>query len=229
MCEAHKNSTGNVALLAEYKKNVINPRSADFKDFTKNISCHCVYTFSPRDTSLTSKDAKILPDVPDSTIFMFQTIDLHGNRIRLLYDSGGTRTVIKKSAVNIMVSLGLAKLEVPDSKEIIGVGGNVTTCTNGIYSFLLPLRDGYIATFSGVCLDKVTATFPTYPLQDVEKEVRELCYKQGGSQLVDTLPALPKEVGGDVDILIGLTYKKYFSKEMWESPTGLCVRFSFSK
>ena len=77
---------------------------------------------------------------------------------------------LKKSAIDILVSLGLAKLELQGLKEIIGVGGK-TTCTNGIYSFLLPLKDGYIATFTGVCLEKVTATFPTYPLEDVEVEV----------------------------------------------------------
>ena len=222
VCEKHKTCKGNIDLLAEYKKSFISQRSNNFKNFTKNINLHCVYNFAHRGTSLQSKDDKILPDVPDSTIFMFQTIDVHGHRFRILFDSGGTRTVIKKSAIDILVSLGLAKLEVPGSKEIIGVGGK-TTCTNGIYSFLLPLKDGYIATFTGVCLEKVTATFPTYPLEDVEVEVRDLCFKQGGNDLLSTLPALPKEVGGDIDILIGLTYKKYFPREVWQSPTGLFV------
>ena len=165
----------------------------------------------------------MLPDVPDSAIFMFQTLDVHGKRIRIFFDSGGTRTVIKKSAADVLTNLGLAKLEVPESKEIVGVGGSVTTSTHGIYSFNLPLRDGYIATFSGVCLNQVTATFPTYPLKEVEDEVRELCRKEGGDNLVRMLPALPNEVGGDIDILIGLTYKKYFPKEVWQSPTGLFI------
>ena len=74
-----------------------------------------------------------------------------------------------------------------------------------------------------MCLDKVTATFPNYPLKEVEDDVRELCRKQGGETLLEALPRLPKEVGGDVDILIGLTYKKYFPKLVWEDVSGLFV------
>ena len=223
VCEKHKTCKGNIDLLEEYKKNIISQRSSDFKDFTKNLTLHCTYNFAQNFTPQTTGFSKMLPDVPDSAIFMFQTLDVHGKRIRIFFDSGGTRTVIKKSAADVLTDLGLAKLEVPESKEIVGVGGSVTTSTHGIYSFNLPLRDGYIATFSGVCLNQVTATFPTYPLKEVEDEVRELCRKEGGDNLVRMLPALPNEVGGDIDILIGLTYKKYFPKEVWQSPTGLFI------
>ena len=41
--------------------------------------------------------------------------------------------------------------------------------------------------------------------------------------MVQQLPSLPNEVGGDVDILIGLTYHKYFPKMVWEAPTGLFI------
>ena len=41
--------------------------------------------------------------------------------------------------------------------------------------------------------------------------------------MLNALPKLPKEVGGDVDILIGLTYKKYFPREVWQSPDGLFI------
>ena len=223
VCEKHNTCQGNLDLLEEYKRNFIPQRSSDFRDFTKNISLHCIYNFTQVKSPQQTGYSKMLPDVPDSTIFMFQTLDVHGHRIRIFFDSGGTRTVLKKSAADTLVKLGLAKLEVPNSKEIVGVGGNVTMSTHGIYSFNLPLKDGYIATFTGVCLDQVTATFPTYPLREVEDEIREMCRNEGGEKLVNSLPALPNEVGGDIDILIGLTYKKYFPKEVWESPEGLFI------
>ena len=50
-----------------------------------------------------------------------------------------------------------------------------------------------------------------------------MCRNEGGQKLVDSLPALPDEVGGDIDILIGLTYKKYFPKEVWQSSEGLFI------
>ena len=143
--------------------------------------------------------------------------------MRLLYDSAGTRTLFKKSAIDILQSLGLCNHIVPGPLYLRGAGNTKTECPHGIYEFRLPLKDGYEATFTGMCLDKVTSTFPTYPLKEVEDDVRDQCRKQGGDTLLNSLPKLPKEVGGDVDILIGLTYKKYFPKEVWQSPDGLFV------
>ena len=223
VCELHKTSQHNIDLLEEYKRNIIAKRSDRFADFTKNISLHCQFEDLNAYPAVTPHqgDAKVLPDVKDSAIFMFQTINVQGHSFRLLYDSGGTRTVCKKSAIDTLVSLGMAKLEVEGPLILSGVGDKKSTCEYGIYSFNLPLRDGYAATFTGMCLDKVTSTFHTYRLGEVEKEIRTLCQKQGGDALLNTLPRLPDEVGGDTDILVGLTYKKYHPKEVWESPTGL--------
>ena len=222
VCEGHKTSQRNIDLLEQYKTNIIAKRSDRFKDFTKNISLHCQFTTLNVNHTVTPQgNSTILPDVKDSTIFMLQTINVRGHNFRLLYDSGGTRTVCKKSAIDKLLSLGMAKLEVPGPIALSGVGDVKSTCDHGIFSFNLPLRDNYMATFTGMCLDKVTSTFHTYHLGEVEKEIRTLCQAQGGDELVDSLPRLPEEVGGDTDFLIGLTYKKYHPKEVWQSPDGL--------
>ena len=221
VCEKHNSSQANINLLEDYKVNVILKRSNNFKSFTKNIALHCHFTLT-FSGPLQGKD-KILPDIPHSTIFMFQTINIKGKRFRIFYDSGGTRTIIKQSAAEALMKLGLATLDSAGPGDLHGVGDTVIGCTNGIYTFYLPLRDGYMATFSGMCLNKVTATFPMYPLKEVENEVRELCQKQGGDALLEILPSLPESVGGDVDILIGLTYHKYFPKKVWEAPSGLFI------
>ena len=204
---------------------MISKRSDSFKDFTKNISLVCLYeTSSVRTNSLEpNSNPKVIPDIPDSTIFQFQTISVKGHRLRLLYDSAGTRTLFKKSAIDILENLGMCEHIVPGPLYLRGAGNTKTECPHGIYKFRLPLKDGYEATFTGMCLDKVTSTFPTYPLKEVEEDVRYQCRRQGGETLLGALPDLPKEVGGDVDILIGLTYKKYFPKEVWQSPDGLFV------
>ena len=225
VCERHKALQANIDLLEEFKRNVILKRSDNFRDFTKNISLVCMYENISVHTnnSVPSGNPKVLPDIKNSTIFQFQTINVNGHRFRLLYDSAGTRTLFKKSAIDILESLGLTKHTVPGPLFLRGAGNTKTECPHGIYEFRLPLRDGYEATFTGMCLDKVTSTFPTYPLKEVEDDVRDQCRVQGGETLLNSLPKLPKEVGGDVDILIGLTYKKYFPKEVWQSPDGLFI------
>ena len=225
VCEKHKGAQGNIDLLEEFKRNVISKRSDNFMDFTRNISLICSYANRsvPTSTPAPSVGSKVLPDVKDSTIFQFQTISVKGHRLRLLYDSAGTRTLFKKSAKDILESLGMSRHVTPGPLYLRGAGDQKTECPHGIYEFNLPLKDGYDATFTGMCLDKVTSTFPTYPLKEVEEDVRDLCRKEGGENLLNALPKLPSEVGGDVDILIGLTYKKYFPKEVWQSPDGLFV------
>ena len=225
VCERHKASQANIDLLEEFKRNVILKRSDNFMDFTRNISLVCLYENISVNavTPVQNVDSKILPDIPHGTIFQFQTISIMGHRFRLLYDSAGTRTLFKKAAIDVLESLNRCTHIRPGPLFLKGAGDQKTECPHGIYEFRLPLKDGYDATFTGMCLDKVTSTFPTYPLKEVEEDVRDLCRKQGGETLLNSLPKLPSEVGGDVDILIGLTYKKYFPKEIWQSPDGLFV------
>ena len=44
--------------------------------------------------------------------------------------------------------------------------------------------------------------------------------------MLNTLPKLSSQVGGETDILIGITYQKYHPKKVWESSTGLSVSVS---
>ena len=83
------------------------------------------------------------------------------------------------------------------------------------------------AIMSGLCLDKVTAVFPKYPLHKVEKNVQGLCLKLGGQELINKLPKCPKEVGGETDFMIGIKYFKYFAKEVFKLPSGLTIYESF--
>ena len=140
----------------------------------------------------------------DSAIFMLQTIDVEGKHLNVFYDTGCGDVVIKKSAIDVLLTLGRAKLEIPGPITLSGVGDHKSVCEYGIYSIRLPLRNGHDAIFSGVCLDRVTTEFPKYVLTEVEKDVQKSCKKQGGESLLKTIPKLSNEVGGDTDILIGI-------------------------
>ena len=107
---------------------------------------------------------------------------------------------------------GRATLEVPGPIQLTGVGDQKSTCQYGAYSIRLPLRNGREAILSGLCLDKVTATFPTYPLEKVSRDLRNMFKEQGDDVSSKKFPRLPKSVGGDTDILIGIKYIKYFPK-----------------
>ena len=79
---------------------------------------------------------------------------------------------------------------------------------------------------SGLCLDRVTGKFPKYPLDKVESDfyTKEVKIKRFSGEL----PKLPKEVGGEVDIMIGIQYLKYHPREIATLETGLTLyRSSF--
>ena len=68
--------------------------------------------------------------------------------------------VIKKTATDYLQKLSRANLESSGSIELTGVVEQKSTCKHGTYSIRLPLRNGREAVLSGLCLNKVTATFP---------------------------------------------------------------------
>ena len=90
-------------------------------------------------------------------------------------------------------------------------------------SIRLPLVSGGTSIISGLCLPKVTTEFPLYPLQIVEKDIRKECNKLGGPRLVKQLPNLPKFVGGETDILLGIKYAKYFPELIYKLECGLAI------
>ena len=76
---------------------------------------------------------------------------------------------------------------------------------------------------SGVCLEKITATFPSYPLQgEVEQDLIQ-AFKKTKKRISKQLPKLPKFVGGDTDFMIGIRYLRYYPEKIFELPTGLTI------
>ena len=74
----------------------------------------------------------------------------------------------------------------------------------------------------GVCLNQITVKFPMYPLQTKVRKDIAYSYKLAGKDPKD-LPSLPKHVGGDTDLMIGIKYLKYFPAFIFSLPTGLTI------
>ena len=232
LCERHKNRPENLELLKNYMENFIKKRSSTFQDFTKNISLVChhneVYLANPVGKM---SNSKIIPDIEDRACFQLQTISIKGQlkgrtktrQVNMFYDGGCGDMVISKATVDFLLSIGRATLLKPGPLCLKGVNDQTSISEHGVYEIILPLSDGTEATFSGICLDKVTADLPRFPLKDVEKDVRNACLEQGGKELVDSLPKLPSEIGGETHILLGIKYKRYLPVDVWISPTGLTL------
>ena len=230
LCSAHKNDQKNIDLLKQFKEKIIAKRSDKFQTFTKNISLVCGSVSLVTSQTVTFPGApadKIIPDVRDNAGFQLQTIKIGDVTLNLFYDSGCGDIVIKKSAIDKLSNLGLASLEIPGPLKLKGVGDHLTISEHGAYSICLPLKNGMFITMSGICLDRVTAEFGRFSLENVECDIHTACKNIGGSSLLKSLPKLPSSVGGDTDILIGSKYLKIHPQQIWKAPSGLTISDSF--
>ena len=75
---------------------------------------------------------------------------------------------------------------------------------------------------SGLCLEKVTAEFPSYPLTKVTQQIRSMCKDKSGEPVRVMFPRMPKKVGGETD-LIGIKYAKYLPELIHMFPSGLSM------
>ena len=83
------------------------------------------------------------------------------------------------------------------------------------------LHNGENATTSRVCLEKITVTFPSYPLQGVAEQDLIQAFKE--TEKRTSKLKLPIFVGGDTDVMIGIRYLRYYPKKIFELPTGLTI------
>ena len=214
VCSYHKDNEANKNLCKKFRDSIKDSRR--LKPFSKVISINF---------SLSAHIEIPTPLVRESAIFMFQTIVIEGHKFNLFFDNGCGDMVIKKSALDILLGLNRATLEKPGPIPLSGVGDLVSWCQHGKYSVRLPLKGGGDVELTGLCLDKVTCTFPTYPLAKVTSQAKSM-----SSRVVKRkFPKMPKEVGGNTDILVGVLYNDIFPEQVHKFPSGLAVHDSHFK
>ena len=76
---------------------------------------------------------------------------------------------------------------------------------------------------SGVCLEKIIATFSSHPLQRVVEQDLIKSIIETKERISKQLSKLLKFVGGDTDFMIGIRYLRYYSQKIFEQLTGLTI------
>ena len=210
ICDKHKMNPENVELFEKYKTKYITNASNPLPEYSRNMVLH---TYCYR-----------VEEVDDEVaIYMFQTIKQQGRNLHLFYDSGCRDAVIQKSTVDFLKGKGKSIQERKGPLPLYGVGDKKSICPHGRYQITLSLANGSDVNVSGICLDKITTTFPKFPLEDVENEFQQAFVASGGVPGVESLPRLPKFVGGDTNIMLGVQYLKYFPVMKFRLPNGLTI------
>ena len=156
----------------------------------------------------------------DNAVYILQTIEIKNELYTIFYDGGCKQFVCQFGAINRIGRRAVMEVEGPT--DLGGVGGIKLETPHGIYRVALPLGNGEEAVLTGACLDKITETFPNYPLQgEVEEDIRVAYNNSGGN--VRKLPDLPASVGGDISFMFGILYNRYFPTEIFRLPSGLSI------
>ena len=229
LCEKHKKDDKNQRLLQKFKEKFIDNCAVPLPQYSRNLSC---FSDMVGVVGAVRGSCELLgnygafrgePDNTERAIFQLQTIEVEGVKLNLFFDSGCGGSVIKKSAIEKLMSIGRAKQIVSGPLTMTGVAGQQSVCHDGVYSVCLPLYNGNEAVLSGLCMPSITGEFPLYYLDNVEKDLHSECMRVGGQELVDRLPKLPSKVGGETDLLVGIQYAKYFPKPIFKSESGLGI------
>ena len=107
-----------------------------------------------------------------------------------MFDSGCEAFVSRKGAVDRLPN-ACKKNVWPGPITIHGVGGCEVVSQYGHYEVKLPIFDGRLATFSGLCLDTVTGAMPPYPVREARNDIVDAYLDAGGNK--EDLPDVPAE------------------------------------
>ena len=208
VCHDHKDTDANKKLLDKYKEKYL--KNPNLPQFTKNISlsfhsCH-------KTTSATQNDQ---PTNDDEGIYLLQKVVINQNVFNIFYDTGCSDFIIKQSAIKM---LGKFSSQESSHSTLIGGVGNSTAATLGTYNITIPMGNGQLAKLRGVCMEKITSTFPRYPLTEV---FNYICQSYSGDR--SALPKPSAFVGGDVHMMLGIKYNRYYPKLIHQLPSGLAI------
>ena len=214
VCSEHKNTQINQDLFDLYKSKCI------LKQTSVNLPKHSMDMQLSFHVDVNCSEGEKRCSGDNNAIYQLQTIEVNGKKFSLFFDSGCGDFVSRYDAIKRIGNK--SKQEHKGPVKIGGVGGLMTKSPYGIYSVKLPLYDGSEAVMSGVCLDQITSTFPTYPLQGKVMQDIVSAYRQSGGKAND-LPKIPQTVGGDTDFMIGIKYLRYYPQVIFQLPSGLTI------
>ena len=103
----------------------------------------------------------------------------------------------------------------------LSVAGGNTTYASGEYASLLPLADGSYQCVRGLTLKQVTGTMPELNLVPVFEKLKASADCSDNERIQNL--TIPKKLGGNIQMLLGIKYNSIFPKTLHTFPSGLTV------
>ena len=156
----------------------------------------------------------------ETAAYILQPYPLKGRTYNLMFDTGCQKFVCRSDAVNALPEEYKTNTK-PGPIYISGVGCQHVESTQGQFTIRLPIHDGRLVSFNGICLDVITGAMPPYPYKEVRKTIVADYVNRGGKEC--DLPDVPLLAGGETDFLIGILFNYFIPRLVHILPTGLAI------
>ena len=148
-------------------------------------------------------------------IFMFTVMpSIEGDPLQVFMDTGANSFLMRDGIEKKLVTIKAAHGPIPMS-----VAGGLQINASGEYGALIPLADGTHQSVRGLCLQQVVGRLPQYNLRPILSQIRE---DNPENKKLNHIK-IPKRLGGEVDILLGIRYLRIMPKPIHHLPCGLTV------
>ena len=165
---------------------------------------------------------EVLKDNVNPAIFMLQELFVGNNKrpLQAFYDSGCSNGAISDSAYNVLDTTNIR----PGPTEMGVAGGQTIVIPGGVERFYLnTTNDNQKAEMQGIRMPEITSPFPIYPLKEAYNCLVE-AWNNSTSVGLPPLPEVPDQAGGkSVDVMIGISYLRYFPELVYSLPCGLSI------
>ena len=159
--------------------------------------------------------SNFIPVPKGAPIFMFQGVEGKTKSTKWFYDSGCSHICMKSS---IPVTEYDSTLLQKGPFNIGGVGG-LKVLASDEYLISVKREDGRMQHFQGVTMDTITTEFPEVNL---EKATAEVLLSDPNNVALQKC-SVPPSVGGEVDVLVGITYNSSFPELIHMLDCGLGI------
>ena len=103
----------------------------------------------------------------------------------------------------------------------LSVAGGNTAYASGEYASLLPLVDGSFQCVRGLTLQQVTGSMPELNLVPVFENLKASAEVSDNDRIQNL--SIPKKLGGNIQMLLGIKYQNIFPKVLHTFPNGLTI------
>ena len=164
---------------------------------------------------LTPNSEKLDTEEKGAPMFMFGYAEGKTRPINIMYDSGCSDLLLKEG----VPEKEMEGVRVAAGPFVIGAVGGVKLMANDAWMVKCKMFDGISQVLEGLTVNQVTSCFPKVCLDDAIAEIKG---DDKQNKLLQNAK-VPNQVGGEVDILIGIKYNALFPTLIHMLPNGLGI------